>query len=251
MLAATATLLCAAHRAYGGPPMITDDPGTPRAGVWEENIALTLTWTRHQAVWQTPVFDNNYNLTGNVQLNYTLPFLIVDNDGDHGPVSGIGASSIGFKYRFLDQAKDGEKHGGPGFSMSTAPAFNFNNPTHSVRRHLIADGSSVFLPIEFDKTIGKVDVFGEVGYLAVQFSPDQWSYGIGLDWHVSNKWDLLAELHYVSDTSFRVNDPVINFGTVVALSGKTNLLFSIGRSLRDDGNSFERLVLYAGLQFHF
>ena len=99
--------------------------------------------------------------------------------------------------------------------------------------------------------MGKVDVFGEVGYLAVQFGPDQWSYGIGLDWHATDKWDLLAEIHYVSDTSFRVNDPVINFGTVVALSDKTNLLFSIGRSLRDDGNSFERLVLYAGLQFHF
>ena len=243
----TATLLGAAQRSHAGPPMITDDPGTPRAGVWEENIALTLTWTRHQAIWQTPVFDNNYNITDNFQLNYTLPFLIVDNDGGRGPVGGIGASSIGFKYRFLDQEKDG----GRGFSMSTAPAFNFNNPTHSVRRHLIADGSSAFLPIQFNKAMGKVDVFGEVGYLAVQFGPDEWSYGLGIDWHATDKCELLAEIHYVSDTSFRVNDPVINFGTVIALSDKTNLLFSFGRSLRDDGNSFERLVLYAGLQFHF
>jgi hypothetical protein len=228
--------------------MITDDPGTPRAGVWEENIALTLTWTRHQAVWQTPVFDNNYNITDNFQLNYTLPFLIVDNDGGHGPVGGVGASSIGFKYRFLDQAKDGAA--GPGFSMSTAPAFNFNNPTHSVRRHLIPDGNSLFLPIQFSKDLGRFQIFGEIGYLAAQFNPDQWSYGIGLDWEPIAKWDFMAEIHLVSDASFRVNDPVINFGTVVALSGKTNLLFSIGRSLRDD-DAFERLVLYAGLQFHF
>jgi hypothetical protein len=246
MLAATtATLLCAAQRSRAGPPMITDDPGTT-AGMWEENIALTLTWTRHQAVWQTPVFDNNYNITDNFQLNYTLPLLIVDNDGHRGPVGGVGASSIGFKFRFLDQEKDG----GRGFSMSTAPAFNFNNPTHSVRRHLIADGSSVFLPIEFSKTFGQFELFAEAGYLAVQFGPDEWSYGVAGDWRLNKTWEFLAEVHVVSDTSFRTNDVVLNFGTVVALSGKTNLLFSIGRSLRDD-DAFERLVLYAGLQFHF
>ena len=226
--------------------MITDDPGTPRAGIWEENIALTLARTRHHAVWETPVFDNNYNLTDSFQLNYTLPFLIVDNDGHRGPVGGVGASSVGFKYRFLDQDKDG----GPGFSMSTAPAFNFNNPTHSVRRHVLADRGSVFLPIEFSKAFGQFEIFAEAGYLAVQFRPDEWSCGVVGDWHVTAKWELLAEVHARSDASFHRNDVVLNFGTIVALSDKTNLLFAIGRGLRDD-EPFERLVLYAGLQFHF
>src|SRR5258708_3977701 len=105
--------------------MITDDPATPTAGIWEENLAFTLSSTRHQAVWQTPIFDNNYNLTDNFQLIYILPLLIVDNDG-RDPVGGVGTSTVGFKYRFLDQEKDGS-----GISMSIAPAFAFNNPTHS------------------------------------------------------------------------------------------------------------------------
>src|SRR3954462_8102208 len=78
-------LLLLAGSASAGPPMITDDPGTPAKGVWEENLALIVSDTRRQTVWATPSFDTNYNVTDHLQLNYTLPLEIVDNAG-RGPV---------------------------------------------------------------------------------------------------------------------------------------------------------------------
>src|SRR4051794_15618580 len=171
--AAVVTVLLLGAGARAGPPMITDDPGTPAKGVWEENLALIVSDTRRQTVWATPSFDTNYNVTDQLQLNYTLPLVIVDNEG-HGPDGGVGSSSVGFKYRFLDQAA-----GDPsGVSMSIAPSFTFDNPTHSVRRGLVANGSNLFLPIQVAHTFGTFDVFAEAGYLLIQYQPDAWSYGI-------------------------------------------------------------------------
>ena len=232
---------------FAGPPMITDDPGTPAAGVWEENISFTLSRTHRQAAWQTPVFDNNYNLTDQLQLNLIVPLMIVDNDAGRGPVGGVGMASVGFKYRFLDPDKNPA-----GLSMSVAPAFSFDTPGHPVRRGVVpADGNTLFLPVELNYPVNKsLDVFAEAGYLAVQFGPDFWSYGLAACWHATDKLDLLAECHLLSDTSFHFNDAVINLGSVLALTDQTNLLLSAGRALRDTDRS-ERLLLYAGLQFHF
>ena len=38
---AAAFALCVSVVALAGPPMITDDPSTPRAGGWEINLAFT------------------------------------------------------------------------------------------------------------------------------------------------------------------------------------------------------------------
>jgi hypothetical protein len=238
-------LLLLAGSASAGPPMITDDPGTPAKGVWEENLALIVSDTRRQTVWATPSFDTNYNVTDHLQLNYTLPLEIVDNAG-RGPVGGVGASSLGFKYRFLDQAAGDAA----GVSMSIAPSFTFNNPTHSVRRGLVVNGSNLFLPVQVGHTFGTIDVFAEAGYLLIQYQSDAWEYGVATAYHATDKLDLLAEVHCVSDTSFHFNDVIVNFGLTYAMTEKTNLLLSAGRSLRDTDLS-ERVVLYAGVQFHF
>jgi len=44
---------CAARAAFGqgGPPMITDDPGTPGPGKWENNIAIAFEHRPHETAY--------------------------------------------------------------------------------------------------------------------------------------------------------------------------------------------------------
>src|SRR5664280_2245623 len=46
--------------AQGGPPLVTDDPGTPGPGNWEVNVAATLDRTSLASSWGTPLVDANY-----------------------------------------------------------------------------------------------------------------------------------------------------------------------------------------------
>jgi hypothetical protein len=243
-IAAAGAMLALARPATAGPPMITDDPGTQPAGVWEENVALTLTRTRHQAAWQAPFVDNNYSPADDLQLTFQFAPAIVDGP-DAGPVGGVAPVTLAAKYRL--------PYGGAGpagLSMSVAPAYTFDTGTPALRRHLGIHGATVFLPVQVNQRLGRqLDVFAEAGYLAVQFGGDHWSYGVCADWHPDGGGlHLLAEVHAVSDTAFRTNDVVVNVGVVCPLRENLNLLLSAGRGLRDADES-TRLVIYGGVQF--
>jgi len=41
--------------AQGGPPLITDDPGTPGDGKWEINLALTAEKRRRERSYESPL----------------------------------------------------------------------------------------------------------------------------------------------------------------------------------------------------
>ena len=45
--------------AQGGPPMLTDDPGTPGSGAWEINFAYTEKRDRQQRLRSFPHVDFN------------------------------------------------------------------------------------------------------------------------------------------------------------------------------------------------
>lgn len=41
--------------AQGGPPLITDDPGTPGNGKWEINVAFTVEKRRMERLYESPI----------------------------------------------------------------------------------------------------------------------------------------------------------------------------------------------------
>lgn len=59
LLAVAALLSGEAAWAAGGPPMITDDPGTPGSGNWEINLAAVTSHTAGQTDYQLPLADFN------------------------------------------------------------------------------------------------------------------------------------------------------------------------------------------------
>ena len=106
--------------AQGGPPLLTDDPGTPGNRNWEINIASMRTVTLGEREIQAPLLDINYGWGDRIQLKYQLAYLF---DGDSGgPYRGaLGNSLMGVKWRFYQQSSAG------GWNISTYPQLPSSN----------------------------------------------------------------------------------------------------------------------------
>src|SRR5438270_11046679 len=73
-LAMICLMLFVADSVYGqgGPPMITDDPGTPGNGKWEIETAFTFLRTPERKTFEGPVLDFNYGWGERIQLKYEV-----------------------------------------------------------------------------------------------------------------------------------------------------------------------------------
>jgi hypothetical protein len=149
-LGAALFLLAAGRaRAQGGPPLFTDDPGTPGSGNWEVNVAMTLDRTAFLSTWGTPLVDANYGWGERVQLKLEMPW-VVESD-DLGTRGGVGNPLFGVKWRFLDEDS-------AGIAVSTYPQFGFNLASSSADRGLVEREASFLLPVSAVKTVGPVPV---------------------------------------------------------------------------------------------
>ncbi len=52
----------------GGPPMITDDSGTPGSGRWEINLATAFEHRAGGSSFDVPAIDLNYGIGNHLQL---------------------------------------------------------------------------------------------------------------------------------------------------------------------------------------
>jgi hypothetical protein len=89
-------------RGQGGPPMITDDPGTPGPNKWEINLAVAWAHRPAETSLDLPAIDLNYGLGERIQLTLqTAPVLLKRRE--RGPIWGLGATEAALKWRFLDE----------------------------------------------------------------------------------------------------------------------------------------------------
>src|ERR1017187_4332787 len=151
VLATTVFFLAGAApvRAQGGPPLLTDDPGTPGAGRWEVNVAFTLDRTSAGREIGAPLVDANYGWGERVQLKLEMPWVVVSDD--LGTRSGIGNPLLGVKWRFLDEDN-------AGVAVSTYPQLGFNLVSASADRGLVERETSFLLPVSAVKRIGPVSL---------------------------------------------------------------------------------------------
>src|ERR1043166_6823829 len=70
-------LACCAStaRAQGGPPLLTDDPGTPGPGHWEINLAATMERGRAGRTFELPLLDITYGVGERIQLKFEAPWV--------------------------------------------------------------------------------------------------------------------------------------------------------------------------------
>ena len=233
-------VLLTAGPALAGPPLLTDDPGTPGDKHWEINTAFTLDKRRTEATYAAPLLDLNYGVGDHIQLQYEVPWLI-HHDQETGTRSGLGNSGAGVKWRFLDEERDG-------VSMSTYPQFEFNSPTSSADRGLVDHGTNLLLPVEATKKIGPLLLGGELGYTFRQDFGDEWLYGVSCGYDLLENLTFLGEIHGGATREFKSNEVLFNLGAQWDFSKKYGLLASAGRSFRSSTSDEPNLLLYLGLQ---
>jgi len=235
------SVLAASAHAQGGPPFITDDPGTPGNKHWEINFGWIADHNRASAAYQVPDGDFNYGLGDRVQLKYELPIAIEQTlaqpaaNGNPAvlgqTIGGLGESLLGIKWRFYEhratdnswmhgrwgtgllslihpppkEEKSGEEAAepaDPNLAISTYPQIYLDNPTRAVPRGLVAPGPNFFLPIEYSFCLGPVLFNGDFGYSFGNHAlPQQWQRGLIVGHQFSESTELYVELHDIQDAN--------------------------------------------------
>ena len=235
-------LACAARvvLGQGGPPMITDDPGTPGNGKWENNFAITFEYRPGETAYDVPEIDLNYGVGDHIQLTLqTAPVLL--KPSGQGLIGGWGGTEAAVKWRFLDEATSD-------VDMSMFPRVLFNVSQSSVRRGLAEDGTRFQIPFQIAKTFGRLRVDAEFGPLASTVGRSEWLYGIVCGFDVAKTTMLMAELHDESRMNFSRDVLTLNFGLRHEFTENYILIVSMGHELRSP-NQPTALIGYFGMQF--
>jgi hypothetical protein len=226
--------------AQGGPPLLTDDPGTPGDGKWEINLALTFEEVEEGGLFEVPLIDLNYGLGERMQLKLEIPWLVLD-DANDSTTTGLGDLVLGSKWRFLDDEK-------AGVSASVYPQLGLNTVESSADRGLVERGTELFLPMEFRRDFGFLDVNVELGYALREACDDEWVFGVAVGRHLSERFELIGEIHGTSDARLDDADAVFRVGFRAGLTDVDTLLFSVGSGL---ASAEPDVSVYLGLQLSF
>ena len=220
--------------------MITDDPGTPGNGRFENNLAVTFEHRPNESLMNLPAIDLNYGLGEYIQLTLQTSYVVLKRAG-HGPIGGLSSTEAAVKWRFLDE----ERHG---IALSIFPRVLFNLLQSSVRRGLADDGTRAQFPVELARKFGPIDLDCEVGTLLSTVGRSEWLYGIvgGID--VSKTTSLMAEFQGTSRTNFTRDVLTVNVGLRQTLTKSCILITSVGHELRAPENESLALIGYCGLQ---
>jgi len=211
-------------RGQGGPPMITDDPGTPGNKHWENNIAIAFEHRAHEWSIDTPAIDLNYGWGDHIQLTLQTSIALLKRS-DHGVIGGLGGTEAALKWRFLDEKQSG-------VDMSMFPRVIFNILQSSVRRGLSEDGTRFQLPFQVAKTFGRFDVDFEYGALASTIGRSEWLYGVVAGCELSKTAKIMAELHGTARTNFSQDVLTANVGWRYQFNEHAIWIASVGHELR-------------------
>jgi hypothetical protein len=150
--------------------MITDDPGTPGPGKWENNIAIAFEHRSNETAYDLPAIDLNYGVGEHIQLTLQGGPVLLKRSG-HGLIGGLGGTEAAVKWRFLDEEKSG-------FDASMFPRVIFNITQSSVQHGLAEDGTRFQIPFQVAKTFGRFHADAEFGPLASTLGRSELIYGI-------------------------------------------------------------------------
>jgi len=224
----------------GGPPMITDDPGTPGNGKWEDNLAIIFAHRPNETSIALPEIDLNYGVGEHIQLTLQTAPVLLKRSG-HGLIGGLGETEAAVKWRFLDEATSG-------FDMSIFPRVIFNTTQSSVRRGLAEDGTRFQIPFQAAKAFGRLHVDVEAGPRASTVGRSEWLDGIVCGFDLTKSTMLMAELHDESRMNFSRDVLTLNFGLRHEFTQNYILIVSMGHQLRSPDQS-TALIGYFGMQF--
>lgn len=226
--------------AQGGPPLLTDDPFTPRAWHWEINSALSVEHASGMSATEMPALDLNYGWGPRLQLKVEGPYRwVASEDGHH---HGAGNALAGAKYRFADAWN--------GWALSTYPQVEV---PMSGRRAALVGGDSAwafFLPVEAAHSRGNLEFDTEVGYW---FGPPELreaTYGVVLGWTATRKLELLSECNAHGIRPFHPAELVCGLGARQDLTEHVGLMGAFEPVVAGAEPDKPTYHMYLGIQTH-
>jgi hypothetical protein len=229
----------AAH-AQGGPPFLTNDPGTPGDGHWEINVAAAPTLAHGIDSYQLPQFDFNYGVGERVQLTYEVPY-VIDSTPGQSHHSGWSNAYPGVKWRFFDQ-------GEYGWQLSTFPQVETSATEAAQQRGIAAPGPRFFLPVEAARKIGPIDIDIEAGYYSPKQGQKERIIGLVVGHSLREGLELDAELYDDRASSGAPRYTLLDLGGRYKLTSGVNALFMAGRSVTGSGGGGPTFTGYFGIQ---
>jgi hypothetical protein len=229
-------------RAQGGPPMMTDDPGTPG----NRHVEINLAWTDQRSPGSTlvglPLLDANYGVGARIQLNYQASWNILEDAGSPER-SGISDSQLAVKWRFYDA-------GETGLQVSTFPRVTFVNPgSNSDRRGTADPNASFLLPFELRRDLGFMSVNVDLGRSFSSSADNRgWIGGLCFGRQLTKAWEIDAEVHFNGSDHLDRGEAVLNVGSRVDLSDHATLMLALGRDIHDTLGPRFSLLTYVGIQ---
>jgi len=236
-----ALLACALEgHAQGGPPYLTNDPGTPGNGNWEINLASMQTIARGVASYQTPQIDLNFGLGDRIQLTYEVPYVL--QSSSHGALqSGWSNAYPGIKWRFLDQGEEG-------WQMSTFPQLETAGSPHARATGIAGSGPRLLLPVEVARKLGPLDVDFEAGYYFPEHGPKERILGFATGRSVTERLELDAEIYDDRADDGTPRSTTVDLGGRYKLRPGVIALFMAGRSINGLANGQPQFMGYLGVQ---
>jgi hypothetical protein len=228
----SAAALCAAPSAWaqGGPPFVTDDPGTPGDGHFEINIAATALQQRSSRTLVGPDVDLNYGWGDRIQLKLDMN-LTTDHASGQQTQTGLGTSALGIKWRMLD----GEQGG---VALATYPQVLLKDPGDPHKEF--------FLPLEAATSIGAYQLDVEAGRSFVERSPDAWAMGLIIARACGMRFECVAEIHDTLTQGEHVT--LLNLGFRHPLNKMLTLLAAAGREFGPRSEDPQVLIIFLGIQ---
>ena len=224
--------------AQAGPPLITNDTGSPGNGHWEINLAATGDHTG--GAWNViaPDADINYGLGERIQLTLHPAWAHRSAPGS-GLASGIGGTEFAMRWRFLDEDK-------AGVSMAIQPHWILPGPPAARRKDLSPATQEIVLPLQTVKTFGKTALGVEVARHVVDKGDDAWQVGMFWARPCPHDWQCLAEVNSSRD-DHGTTQTIVNLGTRHPINEHLVFLASLGRQLSGE-RPRSSPVFYLGVQ---
>ena len=234
---AAAMVTLPAPRAIAGPPFQTDDPEPVPYQHFEFYMLSVGTALRGDTQGVGPAWEFNYGLVPNGQIHIIAP-LSFDSPTSSSSHFGYGDTELGFKYRFIDEDKNGSRP-----MIGAYPLIEL--PTGNESAGLGAGYTRAYFPIWIQKSFGDWTTYGGGGYGINHgdgtANRDYWFFGWLLQRQVTKQLAIGGELfHQTATVAFGSTDSAatrpttgFNIGAIYDFNEHNHLLASVGTGLQN------------------
>lgn len=236
--------------AAAGPPFQTDDPEPVPYQHFEFYTFSLGTTVRGDTAGVAPAWEFNYGPIPDGQLHIAVPLTFDSPTGAAGQY-GIGDTELGFKYRLVNEDKNGARP-----MIGVYPLVEL--PSGDAARGLGAGYVRAYFPVWIQKSFGDWTTYGGGGYWinhgAGTADRDYWFFGWLLQRQVTKQLAIGGEIfHQTATVAFGATNPIFtrpttgfNIGAVYDFDPHNHLLVSFGTGLQNaaDTNLFSWYLGY-------